>query len=202
MSAETPGVVRAVLHPERFFGDASAPVALPRGVRALLMVGLGLAVVQDAVGRVLVNRPHWDRWLVFWGLGLAAAALVGPLRWLFAGGVYRLFLRWSGVRDTRPGDARAMAGISHAIVLLPYAARGFTEALIYDSPVRALEAQDRRFGSVVWLFLFAWSIWVGYQAAVSRYPVRPGRAAFWFLAFPWLLIVVGAVVGFLAASAA
>jgi hypothetical protein len=40
-----------------------------------------------------------------------------------------------------------------------------------------------------------WAVWVGYRGAVACFPVRRGRAAFWFLILPsfWFLGQVGGV---------
>jgi hypothetical protein len=160
---------------------------------------LGVLQVADGVVGRADSSTLGRTWLALWAAALLLGPLAAALYWWIGGLWFQLRLRWSGAGGADGRLARLLLMNGSLVYGLPALGALLLATLLHASPAAALQS--------VWLYAAAevvfwpWSCVTLYRGALTLFPVKRGRAAFWLLALPmtvWCLSVVAVLVaGFL-----
>ncbi len=175
--------------PGRFFKHFHA---LPGGAAPVaLALSLGLAAVLSRGGASsfpgMASRDG-DTWAAFWPPVLLLGLLWSMIIYFVGDWWFRKCIRWSGDRAADKATARKVFLWSGQVTALPVILYALAGTLIYARP--SLWAFASLGFGIALLALGVWALVVDYIGVRSVFNVRRGRARFWFVAFPLLLIVV------------
>ena len=187
--------------PGRFFAPGRALPAKAGLVAALLLSGLGTGIARlehrAAIRFVLKARGITPRrqalflapisadWMTFWGHAALSAIVTAVLLWTLGAWWFRLRARGCGAPAAEMGTSREIYVWSGLVIAVPAIVLALVQTALFPS-FRAAWAQASLWTLVLILFPF-WSAFTSYAGARARFPLRPGRARFWFLILPWLL---------------
>lgn len=149
-----------------------------RGNAALAVaVVMGLELAADRYGSLVLRVDQRAHIAYFAGILLGSLFIGGPLRYFIGGAVFRLRIRFAGVRKVDLEEARSIFALSEMI-------RGVT-VLTYTLLDLAL-SPVRPWLSPTILLAAAWSLVASYQGVRACFPVSPWKARLWFLLVPGL----------------
>jgi peptide-methionine (S)-S-oxide reductase len=151
---------------------------------------LGVLQVADSVAGRADSSALGRTWLAFWAAALLLGPVTAALYWWIGGLWFQLRLRWSGAAGADPRLARLLLVNGSLVYGLPALFALVLATLLHASPGEARQS--------AWLYAAAavvfwpWSSVTLYRGALTLFPVKRGRAAFWLLALPltvWCLSV-------------
>ncbi len=157
--------------------------------------------MQHTQGRLSMSEFGLSQgWEGYAALILAGGAFGGLMHYALGGWWYGKRLEWCGVERPEKRLVRRVYLYAAQIIAVPTVLITFTDAMVYNSPVEAMEAERG-----VWYMLFAlfplWSVWASYRGVRTVYdPPRVWRTRIWFILLPGVVysmaIVVFAVAAF------
>ncbi len=181
------------LRPRTFFADTAR---LARQVEYWLIVYLiGVFGVMDKVDQQLLKADLGSKvndaflmrvlssWGSYWALVLGSGLIAAGLVWLFGGWFYRLRLGWSGVSRPDPALARQVWAFQSAVHVLPAMAVALWQTAVHANYLEAW-TDGAAWTSVLLLVSIFWGCWVSYAGATTAFPLKRGKARFWFLIVP------------------
>ncbi len=174
--------------PRRFFKHFHA---LPGGVAPVaLALSLGLAAALSGEGARLIpglTSGDADTWAAFWPPVFLVGLIWGMIIYFVGDWWFRKCIRWSGDRAADKANARKILLWSGQITALPAVIHALAGTLINPSPSAWAVSTLGGF-SLASMALFVWSLVVSFVGVRSVFNVRTGRAGFWFIAFPLILV--------------
>jgi hypothetical protein len=129
-----------------------------------------------------------ESWVRFWAVVLLSGALSALLTWYLGTWWYRARLRWSGAIDPDRARARAVYLYSSLVWGAPTVLSAIVATLTF--PNYAAAWADEGWGAALLLIFPFWSCVVSYRGVRAAFDVRTGRARFWFLIAPIVLIAI------------
>jgi hypothetical protein len=159
---------------------------VPRlSIRAKLaiMAVMGLASGADRTVQIMGNGPLAMDWMMFWALAAALGLLVGPISWFVGGALFRLRLRFAGVRGVDGREAQGVFALSELVADATLLAWTLMATVSLAAPLELPM-------SFTVMFSFGWSLFVSYQGVRARFAVSPWKARVWFIIIPGLLYLV------------
>ena len=176
------------VRPSAFFTNRALLDRDPPAMAAAYLLGV-LQVADSVVGRA-DSSSLGRSWLALW----AAAVLLGPLAaalyWWIGGLWFQLRLRWSGAAAD-PRLARLLLMNGSLVYGLPALVTLLSATLLHATPAAALQS-GWLYAAAAFVF-WPWSCVTLYKGALTLFPVKRGRAAFWLMALPmtvWCVSVV------------
>ena len=152
---------------------------------------LGVLQVADGVMGRADTSSLGRTWLVLWAAALLLGPVTAALYWWVGGLWFQLRLRWSGAAAADPRLARLLLVNGSLVYGLPALFALVSATLLHATPAAAL--QSGWLYAAAALVFWPWSCVTLYRGALTLFPVKRGRAAFWLMALPmtaWCLSVV------------
>jgi len=114
-------------------------------------------------------------------VGVLAAVVV----WFIGFWWYKKRLQWSGAAASSPMQLRRVYVLSEAWLLIIVVGYMALNTLRYDNP-NAAWIGEHGAATVIINLAYFYSLVISYFAVSTSFPVRRGRALFWFFVFPLL----------------
>ena len=197
-----PAVIELLTRPDRFFPLRSA--AVQRVWLILLGYSMGVAGVIERltlgsfVGRLDAAQADWA---TYWAFCLGGGAVMGPVAVWLSAILYKVRLRFCGVRGVGLGSVVPLAVLTGAVVSVPSVFDTLYATLILDTPA---DASTVMLGTEITQIVFPiWAIFVSYHGVRASFTLPTGAARFWFAWAPALLSVItlgGLAIGLLASG--
>ena len=184
-AGHAPKVIELVLRPDHLLRDDR--ILSERWALVLLVAVLGVGAGIDNIallgyGALEGRFPNWSR---YWMFVLVGALIRGPIRYLLGGWWFRVRLRMCGVREVAPRRTRRISALTDLVSMVPAILVTLGQTLV--SPTPASAGAGAAWPDLLVGYFTLWSLLANYLVATGCFPVRKGRAVFWFAVLPGVL---------------
>ncbi len=193
IAAALPQFLQLALQPAYFF-RAGIP-ALSGAALVLLTWGMGALKIMDYTDAQMYKKnvgldfnllqAVQNNWLPYWAWVTGAGLLAGIGVWTIGFWWYKKRLQWSGASVVDAQRLRRIYVLSEAWVLIAVVSYTLLSTLRYDN-INAAWIGDHGASTALIGTAYFFSLYVSYFAVTAAFPVRRGRALFWFFFFPLL----------------